>query len=214
MWFGLLDFKEQIESWKAQPFGELNTEAMQVTISKYVKLVNQCNKGLPTNTVLPLLADKVTTFKGKAFCALITVDVHNRNIVTTMIEEKVESANSFTCQMQLRFYWDVDIDDCVVRQVNARILYGFEYQGCLSRLVITPLTDRCWLTIAGGLHVKLGSAPAGPAGTGKTESTKDLLSEMLDLLSEMLECGKGVFEVRRRLVLEPTAHHDAAPDYL
>ena len=110
----------------------------------------------------------------KTLVAVITGDVHNRDIVTTMIGEEVDTINSFTWQMQLRLYWDLDLDDCVVRQTNAKILYGFEYQGACSRLVITPLTDRCWMTITGGLHVKLGSAPAGPAGTGKTESTKDL----------------------------------------
>jgi dynein heavy chain len=130
-----------------------------------VQELNEC--ALQVGGELPKLHRKV-------FCALITGDVHNRDIVTDMVKEKVDSPHSFTWQMQLRFYWDVEIDDCVVRQVNAKILYGCEYQGCLSRLVITPLTDRCWLTITGGLHVKLGSAPAGPAGTGKTESTKDL----------------------------------------
>jgi dynein heavy chain len=72
----------------------------------------------------------------------------------------------------LRYYWDDQIDNIAVKQVNAVMRYGYEYMGATSRLVITTLTDRCWMTITGALNIKLGAAPAGPAGTGKTESTK------------------------------------------
>jgi len=85
--------------------------------------------------------------------------VHGRSIVEQLEQNGVESINDFQWQQCLRYYESEQQKSVQVRQVNAVIKYGCEYMGATSRLVITPLTDRCWLTITGALHIKLGASP-------------------------------------------------------
>jgi dynein heavy chain len=58
-------------------------------------------------------------------------------------------------------------------------------------MVVTPLNEKCWITITSALHMKLGASLAGPAGTGKTESIKDL-AKALGRFCVVYNCSEQV----------------------
>lgn len=115
---------------------------------------------------------------------------------STHILYSILEAREFEWESQLRFYWEKDSDQLVVQQCTGKFGFGYEYMGLNGRLVITSLTDRIYLTITQALSMHLGGAPAGPAGTGKTETVKDLAKAM-GLLCVVTNCGEGMdYKVR------------------
>uniref|UniRef100_A0A8C3ASK7 Cytoplasmic dynein 1 heavy chain 1 n=1 Tax=Cyclopterus lumpus TaxID=8103 RepID=A0A8C3ASK7_CYCLU len=131
---------------------------------------------------LNVLADTVLmeqpTLRRRKLEHLITELVHQRDVTRNLIKIKIDNPKSFEWLSQMRFYFDPKQTDVLqqlsIQMANAKFNYGFEYLGVQDKLVQTPLTDRCYLTMTQALEARLGGSPFGPAGTGKTESVKAL----------------------------------------
>ncbi|GBG27447.1 Dynein heavy chain 17, axonemal [Hondaea fermentalgiana] len=175
----LFDYPAQVVLQACQVFWTEETEAAledleaggEDAVKQYLE---KCNERL--NRLIKLVEGDMSKSDRTKVISLITMDVHARDVVHKLIDEKAESPASFLWQQQLRNYWktvnpNMETD---IRICDFKTKYSYEYVGNCGRLVITPLTDRCYITLTTAMRLMLGGAPAGPAGTGKTETTKDL----------------------------------------
>jgi dynein heavy chain len=177
-----------------------------------------------TKTFLDRIVEGVrSAIRGPVFAtlqALVVLQVHARDILELLEAEQVDIVSHFSWVSQLRYYRVANngIHCC---QTVATLPYGFEYLGNSPRLVVTPLTDRCYRTLTAAYHHNYGGAPEGPAGTGKTETTKDLAKavgkqcvvfncsdqikvfEMEKMLRGLAACGAwGCFDEFNRIELQ------------
>jgi hypothetical protein len=117
-------------------------------------------------------------FIRKAENAIVDV-LHKRDVTQQLVTQNVSSVADYGWVAAMRLYTSNSGikptgEGLTIGQGIATFEHGYEYYGIGERLVQTPLTDRCYLTLTQALHLKLGGSPFGPAGTGKTETVKAL----------------------------------------
>ena len=144
-----------------------------------------------------LVREEQNKLQREKLVALITIDVHNRDILRALQLSRVHSLKDFDWSKQLRFYRETEATDRgeqrvhIIRQASATVRYDYEYLGVSDRLVVTALTDRAYMTLTTALHLFRGGLPQGPAGTGKTETVKDL-GKALAKYVMVFNCSDGL----------------------
>ena len=105
--------------------------------------------------------------------ALVMDLIHHIDVVDQQLAANTSNVNDWAWRKQLRYYFS-EQQTVKMRMVASEFSYTYEYQGNAGKLVHTPLTDKCYLTLTQAMFMGYGGNPYGPAGTGKTESVKAL----------------------------------------
>ncbi|XP_061720397.1 dynein axonemal heavy chain 12-like [Cydia pomonella] len=183
-WEGMVVLAVSQIYWAVDVHEALATHKLQELEAFYKHLSKQLNE-----TVAVIRRTDLTKLSSITVKALIVIDVHAKDVIFELVGKNVTEVTDFQWLAQLRYYWEEE--RVYVKIINATVNYAYEYLGNSDRLVITPLTDRCYRTLIGAYYLHLNGAPEGPAGTGKTETTKDL-AKALAVQCVVFNCSDGL----------------------
>ncbi len=196
------DLKRQ----KDQGLDPLKYPSQILCLAQAIEFTQNCEKAIKSNSLQSFLGENkdqldsytsveldhdeganVLELKLKA---LILDTIHYVQVTESLIDGKVRSVDDWLWQKQLRFYMGKNNVAKIV-MADAEFDYTYEYQGNAPKLVHTPLTDKCYLTLTQAMRVGLGGNPYGPAGTGKTESVK-ALGGLMGRQVLVFNCDEGI----------------------
>lgn len=128
---------------------------------------------------------EITNLNRITLKSLCIQDIHARDVTQKLIKNQNSDLNDFEWIAQMRYYW---IDKQIQMKIfNATISYGYEYLGNFQRVIMTPLTERCYRTILLAFQHQLNASIEGPTATGKSETIKDL-SKALAIQLKVFDC--------------------------
>ncbi|GBG69584.1 hypothetical protein CBR_g4416 [Chara braunii] len=124
--------------------------------------------------VTDLVRKNVSSEEMEGWRSMAILGIHLRDTIRRLVVDMPQGVDDFRWRRCIRYYREAVHGNCTVEIADAGRMYGYEYVGNRSRLVITGLTERCFLGLLTAFQMSLGGAVCGPPGSGKTETFKDL----------------------------------------
>ena len=81
---------------------------------------------------------------------------------------------------------DYQFSACYLTQLGTSFSYDYEYNGPSFRLVLTPLTERAFLSLTQAIKNFHCGTLVGPSGVGKSETIKEL-AKVLSCATKLLK---------------------------
>ena len=79
-----------------------------------------CFSCVRSQGMVELVRTNLAPLQRMVLAAKLVIDVHARDTVEQMCQMGITWSNDFEWQRQLRYYWDEEEDDCLIRQTNTR----------------------------------------------------------------------------------------------
>lgn len=98
---------------------------------------------------------------------LITLLVHKRDIIHKLLNLISNGSKgltrSFEWSSQVKYDYSKEDGSLAVKILDANFPYGMEYQGACPRLVLTPMTDKCFVGLAQAVKCHMVGMCVGPS---------------------------------------------------
>ncbi|KAL4232681.1 hypothetical protein ACF0H5_007369 [Mactra antiquata] len=184
-------------------------KALQASLKKYISTVSKLPTILTRGQWRNLEDPMLPIHKNRLEC-MITTSQFLRDALDNMCQRKLREVSDFEWRRSIRCYYQPVVEEVfptsssdskgvtpeiteeryepLIWILDTSYQYGNEFYGTNTGVALTPITERCFLTMSQALQRYQGSAVTGPVGAGKTETIKGL-SNILGQFLGLFQCS-------------------------
>ncbi|KAL5009692.1 hypothetical protein ScPMuIL_011997 [Solemya velum] len=165
-------------------------KALQGTLKKYTATIAKLPTCLSKGAWRTLDDPMLPRHKARLEC-MITQSLYLRDILENLYNRKLREPTDFEWRRSIRCYFQSHEEKMMplIWILDNHYMYGNEFYGTNAGVALTPLTERCFLTMSQALFHFQGSCVTGPVGVGKTEVVKGL-GNILGHFLAMFQCSQ------------------------